>query len=77
MILCIKLLCNNFVLSCSAAALLSYPVRNLPLNYMIVEVMFGQLFQLPCPPFIDIFYGASLLELCKLQPSSMPQVVSF
>lgn len=42
-----------------------------------LQVIFGELFQLPAPPHIDVMYTALLIELCKLQPGSLPQVVSF
>ena len=59
-----------------AAQLLSYPLKNkIPLEYIIVEVMFGQIFRLPNPLCLEIGYGSILIELCKLQPSTMPQVV--
>ncbi len=59
----------------SAAQLLSYPLKNkIPLDYMIVEVMFAEIFRLPNPEFLEITYGSILIELCKLQPSTMPQV---
>jgi len=60
-----------------AAQLLSYPLKTkIPLEYMIVEVMFGEVFRLPNPEFLEICYGSILIELCKLQPSTMPQVLA-
>ncbi|KAK5615290.1 Nuclear cap-binding protein subunit 1 [Crenichthys baileyi] len=60
-----------------AAQLLSYPGKNkIPLNYHIVEVIFGELFQLPLPPHLDVMYTTLLIELCKLQPGSLPQVLA-
>uniref|UniRef100_A0A4W3HJM5 Nuclear cap binding protein subunit 1 n=1 Tax=Callorhinchus milii TaxID=7868 RepID=A0A4W3HJM5_CALMI len=60
-----------------AAQLLSYPGKNkIPLNYHIVEVVFGELFQLPVPPHIEVMYTTLLIELCKLQPGSLPQVLA-
>ncbi|XP_071507439.1 nuclear cap-binding protein subunit 1-like [Diadema antillarum] len=60
-----------------AAQLLNYHAKKqVPLNYVIVEVMFGQLFALPQAPRIHIFYMSLFLELCKLQPGSLPQVLA-
>ncbi|XP_033124010.1 nuclear cap-binding protein subunit 1-like [Anneissia japonica] len=60
-----------------AAQLVSFHAKHkVPLNYMIVEVLFSQFFRLPSSPRIEIFYTTLFLELCKLQPSSLPQVLA-
>ena len=60
-----------------AAQLLSYPLKTkIPLEYMIVEVMFGEILKLPNPEYLEICYGSVMIELCKLQPSTMPQVMA-
>ncbi|KAM6293900.1 nuclear cap-binding protein subunit 1-like [Aegotheles albertisi] len=59
-----------------AAQLLSYPGNKIPLNYHIVEVIFAELFQLPSSPHIEIMYTALLIDLCKLQPGSLLQVLA-
>ncbi|KYQ47868.1 Nuclear cap-binding protein subunit 1 [Trachymyrmex zeteki] len=60
-----------------AAQLLNFPFKaKIPLDYCIVEVIFGELFRLPTPKHLEISYGSILIELCKLQPSTMPQVLA-
>jgi nuclear cap-binding protein subunit 1 len=55
---------------------LSFPNKHkVPLEYMIIEVILSELFALPKSKYLEICYGSLLLELCKLQPSTLPQVV--
>lgn len=65
----------HFMLYCSAATLLMFKEEKIPLNYMIIETVFAQMFRLPNPPTVEIFYHSLILELCKLQPSTMPIVL--
>lgn len=60
-----------------ASQLLSFPYKSkIPLEYCIVEVMFSELFNMPTPRYLEICYGSIMIELCKLQPSTMPQVLA-
>lgn len=63
--------------TCSAAQLVGFHAKSrFPYHYMIVEVVFSSLFCLPDPLNIEVFHASLLLELCKLQPGFLPQVVS-
>ena len=46
------------------------------LSFNIFQVLFSELFRLPNSYHPHIFYGSVIIELCKLQPNSMPGVVS-
>uniref|UniRef100_F6PKJ4 MIF4G domain-containing protein n=1 Tax=Ciona intestinalis TaxID=7719 RepID=F6PKJ4_CIOIN len=60
-----------------ASRLLGYPGRDkVPLNHMIVECLMGDIFRLPESPYPLVMYAAVFIELCKLQPSMMPQVLA-
>lgn len=60
-----------------AKALFSYHRRQfIPLSYAIIEVIFGKMFCLPQPKHIEIFYSSLLLELCRIKPNSVPQVLA-
>lgn len=60
-----------------AAQLLNFPNKSkLPLEYMIVEVIFAELLNMPTPRYLEINYGSILIELCKLQPGQIPQVLA-
>lgn len=64
-----------------ASNLLSYAnlsnANKIPIEYIIIEVIFGELFNLPKSSHPEICYGSILLDLCKLQPSTFPQAVNF
>ncbi|OZC12741.1 MIF4G domain protein [Onchocerca flexuosa] len=58
-----------------AAQLVSYRKKTIvPINYMILETIFSQLFRLPHPPLRPLFYGSLMIELCKIK--NMPQVIA-
>ncbi|XP_034473558.1 nuclear cap-binding protein subunit 1-like [Drosophila innubila] len=61
-----------------AELLSSYIVSkpDLAVEHCIVEVLLGQMLQLPSPPYLTINYGSIIIELCKLRPNSFPQVVA-
>lgn len=60
-----------------ANQLLNLPGKSkVPTEYCIIEVLFSEMFRLPNSHNIQIFYGSLIIELCKLQPNTMPGVVA-
>ncbi|GMS98807.1 hypothetical protein PENTCL1PPCAC_20982 [Pristionchus entomophagus] len=60
-----------------AEALLNYAHRaSVPLPYVVLETVFSRVFTLPDSPQPRLFYGALLIELCRLQPNTFPQVLA-
>lgn len=46
------------------------------LEHCIIEVMLGDMLQLPRSPYMTLNYGAIIIELCKMQPNKFPRVVA-
>ena len=60
-----------------ASQLMKFPEQDkIPLEYCIIEVIFGNLFRLPVSPHLELFYGSLLVELCKTQQTSIPGVLA-
>ena len=68
-------------LSLSATALMGFSEiaqerLRLSANYIITEVLFNHILQLPSPPQVLVYYSSVLIELCKNSPAVFPQLVS-
>lgn len=44
--------------------------------FVVFQVLFSEMFRLPNPHHVQVFYGSLIIELCKSQPNTMPGVVS-
>jgi nuclear cap-binding protein subunit 1 len=51
-------------------------IQRYPFEYMMVEVILGEMLRLPKSPQLEIFYGSLLLELCKLHAGTLPLVLA-
>jgi nuclear cap-binding protein subunit 1 len=49
---------------------------NIPVEYMLAEVVFGMMLQLPSPTHCLLYYGSLNIELCKLRPATYPLILS-
>ncbi|KAH8256607.1 hypothetical protein KR026_006080 [Drosophila bipectinata] len=47
----------------------------IPVHFCIVEVIFGEMLQLPTSQWTTLVYGAILVELSKMQPDKIPMAV--
>ncbi|XP_078375127.1 nuclear cap-binding protein subunit 1-like isoform X2 [Oculina patagonica] len=60
-----------------ANQLLNLPGKSkVPIHYCLIEVIFSEMFRLPNSHHPQIFYGSLIIELCKLQPNSIPGIVA-
>lgn len=46
------------------------------LEHCVIELLLGEMLQLPTSPYMTLNYGAIIIELCKLQPLKFPRVVA-
>ncbi|XP_017112246.1 nuclear cap-binding protein subunit 1 [Drosophila elegans] len=69
--------CHHLERRVCADSLLSYAASKpqLSVHHSIVEVILGEMLQLPSSQWITLNYGSILVELCKRQPDKIPQVV--
>jgi len=68
---------NKFDKKECATRLLAYPGKEkVPLNHMIIECLMGDMLKLPSSTFSSVFYMSVFIELCKLQPSMIPQILA-
>lgn len=59
-----------------AIQLLQLPNKTeVPWEYCIVESIFAEMFSMPRPHYPEHYYGSVLVELCKLQPSPMTEII--
>ena len=61
---------------CACRMLNCYDFNKIPVNYILAEVVFGDLFCLPSSSAPVVFHTAIFIELCRLQPSKMPQILA-
>lgn len=50
--------------------------ESIPLEHCIVEVIFSQLFRLPDAPYLELFYSALFIELCRKSPHRFTDVLT-
>lgn len=50
--------------------------NKVPLEYCIVEVIFGLMFHQPKPKYLEVMFGSVFIELSKLSTNTMPLVLA-
>lgn len=66
-----------FITISSATSLMDFVHKNkVPLEYCIVEVIFGLMFHQPKPKFLEVMFGSVFIELSKLSTNTMPLVLA-